>query len=129
MKTIFITQITLLFFLVPGVNWGQMVTVAGYINNSTSGKAMSNVSVYDAASGIGTITNQNGYYRLVLQSNDVKLKFSSNGFKEHTKQFALAADTTLTVKLQPITELKRKQKKASELPANSVRKNEDLARK
>ena len=67
MKTILTTSISLLLYLLPAVSWAQFVTVSGYINDNSNGKALENVSIFEANSGIGTITNQNGFYRLGIE--------------------------------------------------------------
>lgn len=119
MKTVILTHFIFLFWLFPRPSVAQVVTVSGYINNSTNGEAMENVSILETISGIGTISNQNGFYRLVLKGTDVNLKITREGFKDFSKQLALSADTTLVVKLEPKAEDKRRPKKAEEVRAEA----------
>jgi len=85
----------------PGITWAQFVTISGYVNNSSNGKAIENVSVFEKNSGIGTISNQNGFYRLVLVKKDIDLRITNDGYKAFSSVMELNSDTTLVVKLEP----------------------------
>ncbi|WP_346859487.1 carboxypeptidase-like regulatory domain-containing protein [uncultured Draconibacterium sp.] len=101
MKTILFTQITLLLFVIPNFSWAQVITVTGYVNNGINGNALENVTIFEANSGIGTITNQNGFYKLILERGTLKLNVTDGGFKAFTQTLELTSDTTLTVMLEP----------------------------
>lgn len=101
MKTLLITNTFILLWILPGMSWAQFVTIAGYINDSTTGKAIENVSIFEKNSRIGTISNQNGFYRLVLSNANIDLRISNDGFKVFSSQMQLSSDTTLVVKLEP----------------------------
>lgn len=125
MKTVLITNIIFLLTLLPGMSMAQFVAISGYINDS-NGKALENVSVLESKSGIGTITNKNGFYRLVLRGTRADLKISYDGFKDYSQEFLLSADTTLLVKLEPMIIDQKIQKKESQLQAdNSSSKKKD----
>ena len=115
MRTILITQFTLLLFVIPNFGWSQLVSVSGYVNDS-NGKALKNVSIFEANSGIGTISNENGFYKLTLDKGELNLKISDNGFQPFQKQLELTGDTTILVKLKPELHHK-KHKKQNELHA------------
>lgn len=83
------------------MTWAQFITISGYVNNSSNGKALENVSVFEKNSGIGTISNQNGFYRLVLMKKDVDLRITNDGYKSYSSAMELHSDTTLLVKLEP----------------------------
>lgn len=102
--------------LLPSVGWAQLLTVSGYINDSNGG-ALENVSIYETNSRIGTITNQNGFYRLVLSDTLVSLKISNGGFKSIVKELKLNSDTTLIVRLEPVFDTSKRSKKTQELHA------------
>lgn len=111
MRTILVTHLALFFFMIPNFAWAQLVTVSGYVNNGTNGKAMKNVSIFEANSGIGTITNKYGFYKLVLKEGDFNFSVTSSGFKPFVQKLELKSDTVFVVKLQPILHLKTKEKK------------------
>ncbi|WP_346854917.1 carboxypeptidase-like regulatory domain-containing protein [uncultured Draconibacterium sp.] len=115
MKTILFTQITLLLFVIPNFSWAQVITVTGYVNNGINGNALENVTIFEANSGIGTITNQNGFYKLILERGTLKLNVTDGGFKAFTQTLELTSDTTLTVMLEPDSiHDKNRQKKTDE---------------
>ncbi|MFV0591083.1 MAG: carboxypeptidase-like regulatory domain-containing protein [Draconibacterium sp.] len=130
MKTVILTNLIFLLCLLPGLSWAQVLTISGYINNSINGEAIENVSIFESNSGIGTISNQNGFYRLVLKGNKVHLKITNAGFKDFTKQLALNSDTTLVVKLEPkAIDDKRRPKKAEEIHAEVKPEKESAIRR
>ena len=63
MKTILVIPLAILLLILPTFSWAQFISVTGYVNDSKSGKALENVSVFEANSGIGTISNQKGFYK------------------------------------------------------------------
>ena len=79
-----------------------MVSVSGYVKNQNTGEVRKNATIYESISGIGTITNNEGYYRLLLNQGERKLEFSSPGFSSVTSVFNMKADTTITVELIPL---------------------------
>lgn len=111
MKTVLITHFALLLLIIPGMGWSQIVSITGYVNNGANGKALENVSIFDKNSGIGTITNQNGFYKLILDKGDVDLSISNGGFKPVLHHVKVVSDTTLVVSLQPVLISKNRQKK------------------
>ena len=116
MKTILITHFAVFLFLLPSLSGAQLISVSGFVNDA-SGKALKNVSIFEANSGIGTITNENGFYKLTLDKGNLNLKISDNGFQSLQKQMELNSDTTLVHKLQPLMH-SRKHKKDDDLHAD-----------
>ena len=119
MKTFLITNTIFILCLLPGVSWAQFFTIAGYIHDS-NGKALENVNIFEANSGIGTITNQNGFYRLILHNKKADLKITYDGFNEFSKVLEIGTDTTLTVKLMPSLNDRKNTKKELELRADNT---------
>nr|WP_319511935.1 carboxypeptidase-like regulatory domain-containing protein [uncultured Draconibacterium sp.] len=117
MKTVLITQFALLLLVIPGMSWAQIVSISGYVNNGSNGKALENVSIFDQNSGIGTITNQNGFYKLMLDKGDVDLSISNGGFKSVLHHVNAISDTTLVVSLKPLMGSKDRQKKNDQVHA------------
>lgn len=114
------------------MSWAQFVTVTGFINDSITGEAIENVSIFEQNSGIGTISNQNGFYRLVLSNANIDLKISNEGFEVFSSQMHLSCDTTLVVKLKP-NNIKGNQLNKEQLQAGidkkvkrTVRRNQDF---
>jgi hypothetical protein len=89
-------------FLSPIAGNAQMVSVSGFVKNQATGEVKKNVTIFESNSGIGTITNNEGYYRLLLNPKELKLEFSSPGFSSMTSEFKMKSDTTITVELVPL---------------------------
>lgn len=111
MKIILLTNTFFLLCFLPGMTWGQFITISGYVNDSSNGKALENVSIFESNSGIGTISNHNGFYRLVLSDSLVNLQIANKGFKEMSWEMELASDTTFVVKLERTVLQSKNQKK------------------
>ena len=87
--------------IVPEYGQAQLLAVSGYVKNFVSDKVLENVSVYENESGIGTISNNDGYYKLLLKPGKQYLKISSHGFEDFSAKFELKGDTIITVRLKP----------------------------
>ena len=73
----------------------QRVAIDGYVVNAVSGKHLSDVNIYEKKSGIGTISDQNGYFKLILRPGEVDISFKENNFLSIDKKFVVKQDTTL----------------------------------
>lgn len=80
---------------------GQLLSVSGYIKNHISGQAIESAAIYESVSGIGTITNKDGYYRLLLNEGKQKLKISSIGYESVISEFIMKSDTIISIDMKP----------------------------
>lgn len=110
MKTILAFNILLLYVIFPTLGSAQLIMFTGNISNEKTGKPLENVNIFESYSGIGTITNLNGFFSLMLKPGDTEIVFSHEGFQKFTKNFILKSDTTMTVLLAPVLNLKPKSK-------------------
>ena len=101
MKTILNFLILFGILIVPEYGQAQLIAVSGYVKNFVSDKVLENVSVYENESGIGTISNNDGYYKLLLKPGKQYLKISSHDFEDFSAKFELKVDTIITVRLKP----------------------------
>ncbi len=88
----------------------QNIAVSGYVIDKGTGEVIKYASVFDSSSGIGTITNNQGYYHLLLKPEKLNLKFSSSGFEPVMQYFQLKNDTILSIQMVPDTEEKNPEK-------------------
>ena len=100
MKTFLYLFLFYLFLILPNFSNGQFLSVSGYIKNSANERAIVNASVFETNSGIGTISNNNGYYRLLLNTGKQKLIISRTGFESYTTNFVLTKDTIISIDLK-----------------------------
>ncbi len=110
MKTALSLHYFLFFLILSFSGNAQMVLVSGTVLNQNSGKNIENVNIFESISGIGTISNQNGFFSLMLKPGNAKIVFSLEGFNELTQKIIVKNDTTLSVSMVPATHLKSKQK-------------------
>lgn len=101
MKTRFRLFFLGMVFLLPQAAEAQLLSVSGVVRNYISGQPIENATIFEANSGIGTITNSDGYYKLLLQKGDQNLKISSPGLAAYTAVFTMAKDTVVSIDLKP----------------------------
>jgi hypothetical protein len=99
MKTIFYAYSLFLLLIIPDISKAQFLSVSGYITNSVTERGIENASVFENISGTGTISNDNGYYRLLLNPGKTKLIISRSGFKTYSTAFELKKDTVISANL------------------------------
>ncbi|MBN2635112.1 MAG: carboxypeptidase-like regulatory domain-containing protein [Prolixibacteraceae bacterium] len=109
MKTEFI-YLLLVIFILPFTTNGQFAVIKGTITNEKSGDTLENVNLLETLSGIGTISNSTGEFRLMLNPGDAELLITLDGYKNVTKQIKLVNDTTINIQLEPQMNLKIRQK-------------------
>jgi hypothetical protein len=88
--------------LLPFTVQAQLLSVSGYVKNQSTSEAKHNAAVFEKNSGIGTITNSEGYYRLLLNPGQRNLEISSTGFNSYSATFNLKSDTIVSVNLMPM---------------------------
>jgi hypothetical protein len=101
MKTIIPIFILITAFVFPQHIQGQLLSVSGYVKNQLTGQVIENAAIYESISGIGTITNGDGYYRLLLNRGKQNLKISGLGYKSFSAAFTMTSDTIISIELKP----------------------------
>ena len=76
-------------------------TVNGYVEDASSGERLPGATVSVPELGIGSVTNQYGFYSLTVRRDSLTLAFSYLGYETATYALSLAANTTLDVALVP----------------------------
>lgn len=94
-----------LFQFASSVVLSQRRAIVGNIVNSETGGKISNANIFESLTGIGTISNSSGYFRLMLNEGAVELSISIDGYKPLKKEFALQSDTVMEIGLNPVKEL------------------------
>jgi len=96
MKTLQVTSLLLLFTLFVNA---QKHTINGKITNSFNGETLFGVEITTADYKKGTVTNEYGYYSLVLPAGKQKISISYLGFKTIIKEIDLTKNTTFNFEL------------------------------
>ncbi len=110
MKTIITLHLYLLCLLFPTFGNAQFLLITGNIINEKTGNALESVNILESKSGIGTITNLSGFFSLMLKPGNAEIIISHAGFQNYSKKMEFKSDTTLTVLLAPVLNLKSKTK-------------------
>jgi hypothetical protein len=110
MKTILSYPLLIFCMFLPALGNAQLILVTGSIINEKTGAALENVNILEAYTGIGTITNISGFFSLMLKPGNAEIVVTYDGFKDLSKKMVLNSDTTLTVSLAPLLNLKTKPK-------------------
>jgi hypothetical protein len=119
MKTIIFYQLLLLIITPLFVN-SQPLTITGYVKNHITGEGIENASVFDSVSGIGTITDKGGFFKLILKPGTANLLFSNPGFNNEEKVIDLKKAHKLEVTLKPMEQTRKPARKDSLSQANSA---------
>ncbi|KAB2807655.1 TonB-dependent receptor [Phaeocystidibacter luteus] len=92
----------LLFLCASAYGWGQTHTVNGYVSDASSGEKIIYAYVYDRVSGIGTRTNDYGFYSLNLTGDTASLLVSFISFTPQEISMKLVGtDIPLNIELIP----------------------------
>ncbi|MCO4822127.1 MAG: TonB-dependent receptor [Flavobacteriaceae bacterium] len=75
-------------------------TLSGYVRSSSDNKALSNVAISIESLGVGTTTDDNGYYELKLATGSYVIRTSSLDTRASRKRVEIFNDGTLNFNLQ-----------------------------
>lgn len=100
--------IILFTLILPLAGNSQNATISGNITNQKNDKLLDSVSIYESNSRIGTISDKNGFYKLMLKPGLIEIEVTYDGFKNYKRKLVLLGDTTLNVQLVPLINLKSK---------------------
>jgi len=76
--------------------------LTGNVYNSKSGEAIPYVTIQALGTGKSTLTNESGFYRLIIEKGEHEIKFSHVGYFSDTVEVTLGDDTvSLDIKLAP----------------------------
>jgi hypothetical protein len=110
MKTYLLLNALVILLVLPFSGRGQLVILTGNITNQKTGNVLQSVNILETKSGIGTISNMEGAFSLMLKPGKAELIITRQGFNEFSKSLLLKNDTTINVALVPVTEIKTKDK-------------------
>lgn len=82
----------------------QSHTLSGFVR-SGNGEPLLNATVYDLTGGIGTTTNEYGFFALTLPEGDHQLRYSYIGHAEKVERLSLQKDRHVDIELGVDTKL------------------------
>lgn len=80
-------------------------TVSGYVVDNNTSETLVYATVFDNNSGLGTISNEYGFFSLTLSSNKIQLRTSYVGYTTIVDSMSLNSDTLIYIRLKPIESL------------------------
>ncbi len=114
MKTAVILLLVFFASAYPLILSAQRHIVSGRIFDSSSLLPVSQLSVYEKTSGVGTMTNEDGSYSLMLNRGDVKLVYTGINYEVVKIDFVLKSDTLINLTLNvQVPERNRRNRKES----------------
>jgi outer membrane receptor for ferrienterochelin and colicin len=87
----------------------QNFTLSGYVRDASNGESLIGATVYLADSQTGTTTNTYGFYSISIPPGNKIVRFSYTGYNQHEIDFFLAADTVISIELEPVIKLREVQ--------------------
>lgn len=116
MRTILTTHILICILLLPGFVKAQTIIISGKVTSS-NGEALENVSIFESNKNIGTITNEKGYFKLILSAGEIKINITESGFVDFSQEIHITKDSIFAVKLTPVIQNKNRNRKQTNLEA------------
>jgi hypothetical protein len=86
--------------------WGQYATaqqrytISGYVKDQQSGESLIGISVSKAGTGLGTVTNEFGFFSLTLPTGEHEIQFTYVGYTSIKMNIPLVENKTLNIKLE-----------------------------
>ena len=88
----------ILLLFVCAIASAQKHTISGVVRDAESGELLPSANVY-LNSGVGTVTNNYGFFSIKTEHPTVTLNVSYVGYSVYSQTFAVKNDTTIEVKL------------------------------
>ncbi|RFM32686.1 TonB-dependent receptor [Chitinophaga silvisoli] len=80
-------------------NAQQRFTLSGYVKDQQNGESLIGISVSKAGTGLGTVTNEYGFYSLTLPAGEHDIQFSYVGYTPIKMHISLKGNQNLDIKL------------------------------
>jgi len=80
-------------------NAQQRFTLSGYVKDQQNGESLIGISVSKAGTGLGTVTNEYGFYSLTLPAGEHDIQFSYVGYAPIKTHISLKGNQVLDIKL------------------------------
>ena len=70
-------------------------TVSGFVRDKSTGESLPSANIYNPSTGMGTVSNNYGYYSISLSPGQYRLQASYVGFLSNTLNFEIKGDTII----------------------------------
>ncbi len=96
-------------------SFAQKYTISGYVDDTETGEKLISVNLFDAKSGLGTVSNTYGFFSLTLPQDSVYLSVSYVGYATKYYRMYLDKDVTIDFNLGSAIDLETVEVVASEV--------------
>jgi outer membrane receptor protein involved in Fe transport len=96
-------HIFLIFGLLLSLNLHSQ-KITGHISDSLTSESLFGVTIFETGLKKGAVTEENGNYELLINSNKVRLEIRYIGYITKILEFNLKSDTTINIKLSSKTQ-------------------------
>lgn len=93
--------VTVLFLGATLSLWSQGVTLHGFVREKGTGESLPGATVALANRSRGTISNEYGYFSLMLSKGEVDIQVSFVGYQPILNSFKMVSDSLVTFYLEP----------------------------
>lgn len=83
------------------ISYCQKYTISGFVEDAKSGEKLLAATVYDKFTGLGTSTNEYGYFALTLPESEISLSVSYVGYTTYCDTVMLNKDLSVNIKMEP----------------------------
>ena len=83
----------------------RKLTISGYVTDIESSEVLIGANVYDIISGMGTVSNEFGFFSLSLPAGEALLRFTYTGYEAETQKMNLQKNEKLNIKLNQNVQL------------------------
>ena len=99
----YIVFVFLIFNSITIYSQTKSYTITGHVIDSLSQKPISNINIVSIEDNIGVVTNNNGFFEMVVSSSPITLEFSFVGYYNKQTFILNVSDTNFLVRLSPKT--------------------------
>ena len=80
------------------------ITISGYITDNKDGESLPGATIYIKNLGIGSSSNNYGYYSISLPADNYEIVYSFLGYTDKVYNINLSIDTTINVEMVSVSE-------------------------
>lgn len=96
---------TLFFLFLSHTVQGQRYALSGHVTDKETGETLLSANIYEESSLKGTVSNNYGFYSLVLPAGKIKLVCSFIGYQTQLIEIELTKDSLVNFELDPVLEI------------------------
>jgi len=89
------TLIVFVAIIISSTSWSQNIRISGFVSEYTSRERLISSTIFESSSKSGVLSDNNGFYSLLVPSGKVALKYTFIGYKPLQLELTLSHDTVI----------------------------------